>query len=64
MPRYMVAITEVVEYLVPVRAVNEKEAERIGEAKLVRTRNRDGWCVSVQAREVDGVNIDTPPARS
>lgn len=61
MPRYLVAITEIVEYLVPVTAKGEAEAEIKGINKIVRTRNRDQWCVGVQARECEGVNSDDSP---
>lgn len=57
MTKYMVAITEVVEYLVPVTARNEEVAAEIAERKIERTRNRDQWCVSVRARECEGVNL-------
>lgn len=54
--KYMVAITEIVEYLVPVTARDEDAAGEIALNKIVRTRNRDKWCVGVNARDVDGVN--------
>ena len=62
--KYMVAITEIVEYLVPVTAPNEERAAEIAENKIVRTRNRDKWCVSVRARECEGVNYADQPAAS
>lgn len=61
MPKYMVAVTEIVEYLVPVTAPDEEQAAEIGERKIEQTRNRDKWCVGVQAREVDGVEIVSKP---
>lgn len=64
MARYTVAITEIVEYLVPVTARSEADAERIGLNKIVMTRNRDQWCVNLRAREVDGVNSDDQPRSS
>ncbi len=56
MPKYMVAVTEIVEYLVPVRAKDEEAAAEIAERKITNTRNRDQWCVNIKAREVEGVN--------
>lgn len=56
MPKYTVAITEIVEYLVPVTADDEDAAGEIGLDKLINTRNRDKWCTDVTARDIDGVN--------
>lgn len=64
MTKYMVAITEIVEYLVPVTAPNEERAGEIAERKIINTRDRDQWCVNVRAREVDGVSAATKPAVS
>lgn len=62
--KYVVAITEIVEYLVPVTARSEADAERLAMNKIVMTRNRDQWCVAVRARECEGINLDEPPAVS
>ena len=57
MPRYMVEMTEIVHYSVPVRAKDADAAEQIAERKLIRTRNRDQWCTDVSERDVDNVGI-------
>lgn len=57
--KYMVAVTEIVEYLVPVTAKNEEDAGELALEKIINTRNRDKWCVGVRARDVDGVNVQT-----
>lgn len=55
MPAYLVTITEIVVYQVPVTADNEDQAGEKAEAKIINTRNRDKWCSEVRNREVDGV---------
>lgn len=55
--RYMVAVTEIVEYLVPIEADNEEDAAEMGEAAVCEAGDRDKWCVGVRARECDGVNV-------
>jgi hypothetical protein len=52
----MVAITEIVEYLVPVEANDEELAARIGEERIQTGADRDRYCVGIQARECDGCN--------
>ena len=58
MAKYTVAITEVVEYLVPVEAESEEAAEEAGMQMLVDSDNPDQWFVAVTARECDGVNTE------
>lgn len=62
--KYMVAITEIVEYLVPVTAPDEESAGGIALDKIINTRDRDKWCVGVQARDIDGVMPNDAPAVS
>lgn len=64
MPKYTVAITEIAEYLVPITARNEMEADREAMDKFLRTSfdGRGKWKVAVRACEVDGVNQDAPQA--
>ena len=58
MPKFNVEMTEVVEYLIPVEAANEAEAEE--KARLVYTKSThedaEDWFVCVRARECEGVN--------
>lgn len=58
MPKFNVAMTEVVEYLIPVEAADEAEAEE--KARLTYTNSTreaaDDWFVCVRARECEGVN--------
>lgn len=58
MPKYTVAITEIVEYLVPVTALSELDADRAAMGKFTRTSfaQRVKWQVAVRACEVEGVN--------
>lgn len=63
MPHYTVAITEIIEYLVPVEADNEEQAAELGEKLLTDSADRDKWVVNCRARECEGVNLEpTPPA--
>lgn len=54
--KYLVAVTEIVEYLVPVTARDEDAAGELALDKIINTRNRDKWVSGVNARDVDGVN--------
>lgn len=56
MKKYTVAITEIIEYLVPVEAANEQEAESAGLAKFMHSGDPNEYAVSIQSREVEGVN--------
>lgn len=56
MPTFMVAVTEIIEYLVPVEAPDAESAEQVGIAKIVDAENRDKYFVSCHARDCDGVN--------
>lgn len=56
MNKYTVAITEIVEYLVPVDATSPQAAEEIGMQMLIDHADRDKWCVAVTERDVEGVN--------
>ena len=60
---YQVAIAEIVEYLVPITARNEMDADRAAMQKFLRTsfEGRVRWRVAVRACEVDGVNSDDAP---
>lgn len=62
MTKYMVAITEIVEYLVPVEAPNEERAGEIAEQLITDSADRDKWCCDVRAREIEGVELSTQPA--
>jgi len=44
MPKYTVAVTEVIQYLVPVEADNEEDAEEMGIDLIISTCARPG-CV-------------------
>jgi hypothetical protein len=56
MPKYQVAVTEVVQYLVPVEASDLESAEQVAINKIVNAADRDKWFVDCHARECDGVN--------
>lgn len=56
MPKYMVAVVEIVEYLVPVESNSEDNAAEIAVAAVTETADRDKWCVAVRERECEGVN--------
>lgn len=57
MPKYTVAVTEVIEYLVEVEADNEDDAGEAGVEIIVESENRDAFFVCCREREVDGVNL-------
>jgi Cu/Ag efflux pump CusA len=56
MAKYTVAVTETIEYLVPVEGDNEEIAEQSGLDRIVDTADRNKWFVACRAREVEGVN--------
>jgi hypothetical protein len=56
MPRYTVAITEIVEYLVPVEAADEADAKEAANEILLQSEDANEFFVAVRVREVEGVN--------
>ena len=57
MPKYTVAVTEVIQYLVPVEADNEEDAEEMGIDLIIEAADRDQYFVACTARDCDGVNL-------
>ncbi len=57
MPKYNVAITEVLEYLVPIEAENASAAERVAEKAFNDAADRwEKFGVALRLREIEGVN--------
>jgi hypothetical protein len=56
MPRYTVAITEIVEYLVPVEAADEAGAKEAANEIFVQSEDIGEFFVAVRARGIYGVN--------
>lgn len=56
MTKYTVAITETIEYLVPVDVANEEIAEQTGLEIIISSADRDKYVVDCRVRECEGVN--------